>query len=181
MKRIVFFDVETTGLDPGYDRIIELAAIEVYNNAITGRIFHSYYNPGIKVSKGAYLIHNISDNFLSDKVKFKNNYYNFLSFINGTIAVAHNSSFDVRFINKELRMINKDYDINNYCKILDSLNITRKISSSKNNTLDHLIAHYKLINHKRTSHSALLDSFYLANIILKISFYEKEFNLFIEE
>ncbi|AFP83762.1 DNA polymerase III epsilon subunit [Candidatus Carsonella ruddii CS isolate Thao2000] len=181
MKRIIFFDIETTGLDPTYDKIIELAGVEVYNNAITGRIFHSYYNPEMKVSKGAYLIHKINDNFLMNKKKFKENYHDFLSFVHGTIAIAHNSSFDVRFINKELKLINEDYNIKKCCKILDSMIITKKMSSSKSNKLDDLILYHKIINFKRKTHSALLDSLFLASLILKISFYKKEFNLFIEE
>ena len=48
--RKIFIDTETTGLDPKLGhRIVEIAAVEMYNRQLTGRHFHYYLNPDRKI------------------------------------------------------------------------------------------------------------------------------------
>ena len=97
--REIIIDTETTGLEikEGH-RIIEIAAIELNNLILTGKSFHSYINPERKIEEGAYKIHGISNDFLSDKPKFTEIADKFLDFIQDSILVIHNAKFDISFI-----------------------------------------------------------------------------------
>ncbi|MBN2676028.1 MAG: 3'-5' exoribonuclease, partial [Alphaproteobacteria bacterium] len=103
MREIVF-DTETTGFyDKGGDRLIEIGCVEVMNKKPTGKTFHYYCHPEDAVmSEGAYQVHKISMEFLADKPKFKDIAQEFLDFIGESKLVAHNASFDMRFVNMEL-------------------------------------------------------------------------------
>ena len=83
MKEIVL-DTETTGLSvkDGH-RIVEIGCIELENLIPTKNTFHCYLNPQRKVSEGAFKVHGYSDEFLSDKKKFKDVAEEFLNFIDG--------------------------------------------------------------------------------------------------
>lgn len=97
-------DTETTGLNAKTDRIIELAAIELIDGKRTLRTFHSYFNPWpVAVSKGAFGIHAISNDFLKDKPSFGDCIREFLTLAEDHILIAHNSKFDAEIINCEMR------------------------------------------------------------------------------
>ncbi len=69
--RQVVLDTETTGLDPSHGhRLIEIGCIEIVGRRVTSNQFHTYLNPQRKVDEGAFAVHGISDNFLSDKPTF---------------------------------------------------------------------------------------------------------------
>lgn len=51
----IAFDVETTGLSPIFDRIVEIGAT-VFQNGTVQRVFSSLVNPGISISQSAYEI-----------------------------------------------------------------------------------------------------------------------------
>ena len=64
MRKLVL-DTETSGLDPEKDRIIELACVEMVNDAPTGGKYHRFYNPGnIIISNEAEQIHGLNNKFL---------------------------------------------------------------------------------------------------------------------
>ena len=81
MKEIVL-DTETTGISvkEGH-RIVEIGCIELENLIPTKKKFHFYLNPERKVSERAFEIHGYTDEFLSDKKKFKEISDEFLDFI----------------------------------------------------------------------------------------------------
>ena len=83
MKEIVL-DTETTGLSvkEGH-RIVEIGCIELDNLIPTGNVFHCYLNPERKVSDSALKVHGYTDEFLSNKKKFKEIVDEFLKFIDG--------------------------------------------------------------------------------------------------
>ena len=70
MREIVF-DTETTGLDPNQgDRLVEIGCIELFNRFPTGNTFHRYLNPERDMPEGAFKVHGLSIEFLSDKPLF---------------------------------------------------------------------------------------------------------------
>ena len=81
MKEVIL-DTETTGLSvkDGH-RVVEIGCIELENLIPTKKIFHCYLNPERKVSEKALKIHGYTDEFLSDKQKFKEIADEFLDFI----------------------------------------------------------------------------------------------------
>ena len=108
MREIVL-DTETTGLDPqdGH-RIVEIGAVELYNHVPTGNVYHQYINPLISMPDQAFAMHGLSDEFLSDKPKFSEIAKEFLGFIGSAKLVIHNAAFDIKFINAELKNIEKE-------------------------------------------------------------------------
>ncbi len=104
----VILDTETTGLSTTEKhRIVEICCVELDNQISTNKIFHEYINPERAVSEAAYKIHGYSDEFLSDKKIFSEISEDFLNFIKDKKIIIHNASFDLSFLNYELKFINK--------------------------------------------------------------------------
>ena len=121
MKEVVL-DTETTGISAkeGH-RIVEIGCIELDNLIPTKNKFHCYLNPERKVSEKALEVHGYTDQFLSDKKKFKEIAEEFLNFIDDKKIVIHNAEFDLAHINNELSIIGLDKISKN--KIVDTLEI----------------------------------------------------------
>ena len=119
----VILDTETTGLSTTEKhRIVEIGCVELNNQISTNKIFHEYINPERLVSEEAYKIHGYSDEFLSDKKTFSEISEDFLNFIKDKKLVIHNASFDLSFLNYELKFINKKtIDKKNVKKVLEKI------------------------------------------------------------
>ena len=152
----VILDTETTGLSTiEKHRIVEIGCIELENQIPTNKIFHEYLNPQRAVSEDAYKVHGYSDKFLSDKKTFSEIAESFLNFIKNKKIIIHNATFDLSFLNYELRLINqKPIDKNN---IIDTLEIARQKYPGSQNSLDALCKRFNIDNSKREKHNALVD------------------------
>ncbi len=166
MREIVL-DTETTGLDPqdGH-RIVEIGAVELHNHVPTGNVYHQYINPLITMPDQAFAIHGLSDIFLSDKPKFSEIAKEFLDFIGSAKLVIHNAAFDIKFINAELKRIDKE-EIT-FDRATDTLAIARKKFPGSPASLDSLCRRFKIDNSARVVHGALLDSQILAEVYLEL-------------
>ena len=166
MREIVL-DTETTGLDPqdGH-RIVEIGAVELHNHVPTGNVYHQYINPLITMPDQAFAIHGLSDEFLSDKPKFSEIAKEFLDFIGSAKLVIHNAAFDIKFINAELKRIDKE-EIT-FDRATDTLAIARKKFPGSPASLDSLCRRFKIDNSARVLHGALLDSQILAEVYLEL-------------
>jgi len=87
-----FFDIETTGMSPSKDRIVEIGAIRVERNGKESR-FSSLINPGVKVSPEAISVHGIDNQMLSGAPRFASVAKRFIDFASGSTLVAHNAIF----------------------------------------------------------------------------------------
>jgi DNA polymerase-3 subunit epsilon len=96
------FDLETTGLDPRQDRIVEIGAVKFDLEGLISR-FSVLVNPGIPMPAEASRVNGITDALLEGKPPIDRVFPDFLRFIKGTVLVAHNASFDAGFINEKLR------------------------------------------------------------------------------
>jgi len=166
--REIIFDTETTGLSAkDGDRVIEIGAVELINRFPTGKTFHMFINPdGKEVHPDALNIHGISNEFLSDKAKFADIYDAFISFFAGGNLVAHNASFDMAFLNAELKRIGKPALAQN--RVVDTLLIARKKFPGQRNSLDALCSRFGVDNSHREKHGALLDSEILAEVYIEL-------------
>ena len=165
--REVVLDTETTGLNPSNgDRIVEIGCVELNNQIPTDKIFHTYLNPQRSVSQEAYNIHGYSDEFLSNKKTFSEISETFLNFIKDKKIVIHNASFDLSFINYELKLINqKPVDKKN---VIDTLEIARIKYPGSQNSLDSLCKRFNIDNSKREKHNALIDCHLLKEIYVNL-------------
>ena len=166
MKDVVL-DTETTGLSvkDGH-RIVEIGCIELDNFISTQNKFHCYLNPEKKVSKKALEVHGYTDEFLSNKKKFKEIADGFLDFIKDKKIIIHNAEFDLAHINNELILIGKSRI--NRDNIVDTLEIARDKFPGSPNSLDALCKRYKIDNSKRVQHTALVDCDLLSKVYINL-------------
>lgn len=102
----VIFDVETTGLNPGWgDRICEVGAVKFKDSRIL-KSFSSLINPEIPMPRAAFEVNHISDAMLKKAPLAKEIIPQFLNFIEGSNLVAYNARFDLAFLEKELKLLN---------------------------------------------------------------------------
>jgi len=98
----VAFDLETTGLDPRLDKIVEIGAVKFDRAGIIGR-FSTLVNPGIPMPGEAGKVNNITDEMLRGKPSLDAVLPDFLYFIKNTTLAAHNAPFDCGFVNEKLK------------------------------------------------------------------------------
>ena len=165
MKEIVL-DTETTGISvkEGH-RIVEIGCIELENLVPTKNKFHCYLNPERKVSVKALEVHGYTDEFLSNKKKFKEIVNDFLLFIKDKKLIIHNSEFDITHINHELSILGLKHLEN---EITDTLVLAREKFPGSSVSLDALCKRYRVDNSKRTQHNALIDCDLLAKVYINL-------------
>jgi DNA polymerase-3 subunit epsilon len=164
IKRQIILDTETTGLEPerGH-RIIEIGCIELINRRLTGNNFHVYLNPDRDIEFAAEQVHGLSSEFLKEKPRFVDVYESFIHYVNGAELVIHNAPFDVGFINHEFKLLEKGLGrIEDCCRILDTLQMARKLHPGQRNSLDALCKRYGVDNSNRELHGGLVDAELLA-------------------
>jgi DNA polymerase-3 subunit epsilon len=162
----IILDTETTGLSAEKDRIVEIACVELSNYIPTKNIFHSFINPGIKVSEDAFRVHGYSDEFLSTKPKFKDVAQNFINFIKNKKLIIHNADFDLGFLNNEFKRLNLKPILKS--DIVDTLQIARSKFPGVGNSLDALCKRFKINIEAREKHSALLDCHLLSKVYIEL-------------
>ena len=166
MREIVL-DTETTGLEPATgDRIVEIGAVELFNQLPTGRTYHQYLNPERTMPKEAFDVHGLGDDFLRDKPLFRAIGRAFLDFIGDAQLVIHNAAFDMKFLNHELQRANMPTIP--YERAVDTVLIARKKFPGSPASLDALCRRFGIDNSAREKHGALLDSEILAEVYLEL-------------
>jgi len=93
----VVVDLETTGLDPSYDEIIEFAAVMVQNGAVVSK-FQSLVKPSFTIDGFITDLTGITNEMLSTAPSIESALSNFLEFVGVSTVVAHNANFDVNFL-----------------------------------------------------------------------------------
>jgi len=163
----IILDTETTGLSVNEKhRIVEIGCIELENQIPTNKTFHTYINPKRAVSEEALKIHGYSDKFLSDKKIFSEIAEDFLNFIKDKKLVIHNASFDLSFLDYELKLLNKKaIDKKN---VIDTLELARSKYPGSQNSLDALCRRFNIDNSKREQHSALIDCQLLKEVYINL-------------
>jgi len=170
MTRQIFLDTETTGLSPeSGDRIIEIGCVEMFNRRLTGRHLHFYINPERPSHEDAVKIHGLTDEFLADKPVFAALADEILDYCRGAEIIIHNASFDVGFLNAELKRLNRGVFTDHVDGILDTLVMAREMFPGKSNSLDALCRRLEVDNAHRTLHGALMDAELLAEVYINMT------------
>jgi len=170
MRQIVL-DTETTGLSTAQGhRIIEIGCLELVNRRLTGRDFHRFLNPDRDIDQGAEAVHGISRADLETEPRFDEIVDDFLAFIKDAELIIHNATFDVGFLEHELKLMkHKRPMIEHHATVLDTLTMAREIHPGQRNSLDALCKRYEVDATKRDVHGALIDSELLANVYLAMT------------
>jgi DNA polymerase-3 subunit epsilon len=165
--REIILDTETTGLDPlRGDRLVEIGGIELINHFPTGRTYHVYINPERDMPDEAFRVHGLSADFLSDKPRFAELVDDFWSFVEDARLVIHNASFDMGFINAELKRAGRP--LFPMDRVVDTLAMARRRFPGSPASLDALCSRFGIDNSRRTRHGALLDAELLADVYIEL-------------
>lgn len=166
--RQIAFDTETTGfyVEQG-DRVLEIGCVEIIDREVTGRTWHTYINPQRDSDPGALAVHGLTTEFLSDKPLFADVAQEFIDFIAGAEIIAHNASFDVTFLDYELKQTKQGFSkLENYCVIVDTLAMAKQKYPGSASSLDALCRRFQVDNSGRELHGALIDADLLAQVYL---------------
>jgi DNA polymerase-3 subunit alpha (Gram-positive type) len=95
----VVFDIETTGVSKGKDKIIEIGAVKLRNNEIVDR-YSVFVNPEVPLPSDIIALTHITDDMVKDANTIENELKNFIEFCGDAVIVAHNAPFDTGFIKR---------------------------------------------------------------------------------
>lgn len=110
LKRpIVFFDLETTGINVVTDRIVSISILKIcIDGSREGK--SSLVNPDMPIPKTSSDIHGITDEMVANKPKFKNISKSLFEFIKDCdIAGFNNNTFDNIILSEEFRRVGIDF------------------------------------------------------------------------
>ena len=100
------FDIETTGLEPKRDRIVEFGALKFDRRGVMVR-YSVLIDPGIPMPPEAGRVNGLTDDMLAGQPPIEEVLPDFLRFIKATVIVAHNASFDCGFVNENLARLHR--------------------------------------------------------------------------
>lgn len=151
---LIILDFETSGLSPNMgDRAIEIGAVLIEQGRVTAE-FQELMNPGFRISGFIENYTGISNGMLESAASCADVMSRFADFIGDHNLVAHNASFDQRFLDDEFQRIGHTYSGEFACSML----IARRVyQGAPNHTLGGLV-NYKHIACDGVFHRALADS-----------------------
>ncbi len=153
VKDYVVFDLETTGFDAKTCEIIEIGALKYKDDKLIDE-FNMLINPGILIPDTITNITGINDDMVKNKPTIKEALPKFITFIEDLTLIAHNSSFDLSFIEENIKKLNLNMISN---KNIDTVYLARKyIPETYNAKLETLKKHFKL---NYGSHRSLEDCY----------------------
>ena len=154
MAPVIVFDFETTGLSPQQgDRAIEIGAVLIENNQVVDR-FQSLMNPGFQVSSFIESYTGINNQMIAAAPSCGEVMARFTEFIGDHPLVAHNASFDRKFLEAELELIGEAGNSRIACSMLAA---RRVYPEAPNHQLGTLVRYCGLEN-DGTFHRALADA-----------------------
>lgn len=134
-------DLETTGLDPTFDEIIEVGAIRVRNGDVTDT-FNSLVKPEKEVDAFITEITGITNEMLADAPSISEIFPDFLSFVSNDIIVGHNVNFDINFVYDTNSKLYNQYFSNSFT---DTLRLSRRLLPElEHHRLKDLINHFEI-------------------------------------
>ena len=134
-------DLETTGLSPHSDQIIELSAVRVRNGKVVDT-FSSLVNPQIHIPSKIESISGINDSMVAEAPVISEILGQYLDFIGKDVVLGHNVHFDVNFIyDNSIKVFQKPFT-NNF---IDTLYLSRKILPDlEHHKLSDIAAYYNI-------------------------------------
>lgn len=131
---VVVLDFETTGLSAYDDRIIEVGAVIVKGKKVIDK-FSELMNPGCYLPRFITDLTGISNSMLKGKPRPQKVMPNLKNFIGNRVILAHNASFDSKFLYAEMNRANLDIDNEILCTLLLSRRLIPDVYDYKLGTL----------------------------------------------
>jgi len=160
----VVLDVEAIVTKTKMARIIELGAYRVRGGQITDE-FQTLINPEARLPRFIATMTGISDEMLAAAPRFGEIVGAWLAFAGDAVLAAHNSSFDLPLVNREIARVFPGYRMRNH--ELCTVNLARRlVLNSDGHNLDALADHFGIENPER--HRAAGDAVTTARILLRL-------------
>ncbi|TKB45743.1 3'-5' exonuclease [Thalassotalea mangrovi] len=151
---LVVVDFETTGLSPDNgDRAIEIGAVRLRNGQPV-ETFQALMNPGRRVNSFIEQYTGITNQMLADAAPNAEVMEAFLQFLGSDNLLAHNASFDKKFLDAEFLRIDRQYSGQFACSLLTS---RRVFDDAPNHKLGTLVS-FKNLHQSGNFHRALFDA-----------------------
>lgn len=151
IKDYVCVDLETTGLYPKYDRIIEIGALKVENGQTTDT-FQTLVNPGRRLSEKTRQLTGIRDEELEKAPVIEEVLPDFLRFAKEHVLLGHSLLFDYSFLKKAAVNMGLPFEASG----VDTLRLSRKfLADLPSRSLPDLCRHFQI---EHTAHRALGDA-----------------------
>lgn len=121
-KPLIIFDLETTGVVPSRDKIVELFMIKIFPDG-SRKDYYQRFNPEIQIPAEVTAIHGISNADVANEPVFKDKAHEVFQFVNQCDFAGFNSNkFDFPMLIEEFYRLNIDFDISK-CKFIDAQRI----------------------------------------------------------
>ena len=172
LQDFVVIDIETTGLDPNFDEIIEIAALKIRNGE-TIDTFQTLIKPDHEISDFITMYTGISNEMVLDAPKLISILPKFIEFTKADTLVGHNINFDINFL---YDMMKKYFNVSLDNNFVDTMRLGRRVLQGvKNFKLETLAEHFKI--DVTTSHRALNDCETTASVYFAMCDYIKKSKL----
>lgn len=151
----VVLDLETTGLNCAYNRVIEFGAVRVENGLVTESL-DILINPGCSIPKKIVEITGITDKMVEKQPTISEVFPKILSFLGDAILVTHNATFDISFLQHELIRCGREQLKN---PVIDTLALSRYLfPESRAHRLGNLCRNMKIFYDEDEAHRADYDA-----------------------
>jgi DNA polymerase III subunit epsilon len=125
-KPLAFIDLETTGINLGTDRIVEIAIVKLLPDG-TRNVKRKLLNPGVPIPKASSDVHGITDDMVKDAPTFKQVAQELKQMLDGCDFAGYNSNrFDIPLLMEEFLRAEVEFDMKNR-RLLDVQNIFHKM------------------------------------------------------
>lgn len=152
---MVAFDLETTGLSARYDEIIEFGAVKIRYGEVIDRL-QFFVKPSVEIPAFISEKTNIRQEHVENAKSIKELMPLILNFFEDSVLVAHNAGFDVRFINENLKRLNREPLTNT---VIDTLDCARAlIKDRKAFKLGKVARYYAIPYDEEVAHRADYDA-----------------------
>lgn len=168
LKSYIAFDLETTGLNPQENEIIEIGALKVRNGKVTER-FMEFIRPSAPLSSAITSLTGITDEMVADARPRCSVIADFLDFCEEDILIGHNVIFDYSFMKCSAAAENMPFEKSG----IDTLKIAQKVHKDlPSKSLGSLCDYYQIEN--RAAHRAYHDALATAKLYQTLAHYFEE-------
>lgn len=165
LKSYIAFDVETTGLNPEQDEVIEIGALKVREGKVAER-FIEFIRPSSSISPFVTRLTGITDDMVCNARSRKEVITDFLDFCEDDILIGHNVLFDYSFIKTGAASAGLPFEKNG----IDTLKIARRaLPDLSSKSLESLCEYYGIQNN--SAHRAYHDALATAKLYQTLAHY----------
>lgn len=168
LKSYIAFDVETTGLSPAENEIIEIGALKVRDGKVTER-FMEFIKPRAPIPPSITGITGINNEMVASARKREQVLPDFLDFCEEDVLIGHNVIFDYSFVKLSAQTLGRDFEK----KGIDTLKIAKAVHKElPSKSLGVLCEHYQINN--SAAHRAYHDALATAKLYQSMAHYYED-------